>query len=34
MPHLGGGALSLTVAIIGATVMPHVVYLHCSTGTG
>lgn len=29
VPHLAGGdALSLTVAIIGATVMPHVVYLH------
>jgi manganese transport protein len=29
VPHLGGGnQLSLTVAIIGATVMPHVVYLH------
>jgi manganese transport protein len=29
IPHLGGGdTLSLTVAIIGATVMPHVVYLH------
>jgi manganese transport protein len=28
-PGIGGGqALSLTVAIIGATVMPHVVYLH------
>jgi manganese transport protein len=31
VPHLGGGdSLSLTVAIIGATVMPHVVYLHSS----
>ena len=28
VPHLGGGTLSLTAAIIGATVMPHVVYLH------
>ena len=29
VPRLGGGdALSLTVGIIGATVMPHVVYLH------
>ncbi|MGO9510155.1 MAG: Nramp family divalent metal transporter [Mycobacterium sp.] len=29
VPHLGGGdTLSLTVGIIGATVMPHVVYLH------
>jgi manganese transport protein len=29
LPHLGGGdTLSLAVAIIGATVMPHVVYLH------
>jgi manganese transport protein len=29
VPHLGGGdQLSLTVGIIGATVMPHVVYLH------
>jgi manganese transport protein len=29
VPHLSGGSqLSLTVGIIGATVMPHVVYLH------
>jgi Mn2+/Fe2+ NRAMP family transporter len=29
VPHLGSGdTLSLTVGIIGATVMPHVVYLH------
>jgi len=29
VPHLGGGnTLSLAVGIIGATVMPHVVYLH------
>jgi manganese transport protein len=29
VPHLGGaGALGLAVGIIGATVMPHVVYLH------
>ena len=29
MPHLGGpGSLLLAVGIIGATVMPHVVYLH------
>jgi manganese transport protein len=29
VPHLGGGdTLSLTVGIIGATVMPHVIYLH------
>ncbi|MGH8962444.1 MAG: Nramp family divalent metal transporter [Jatrophihabitantaceae bacterium] len=29
LPHLGGGdTLSLTVGIIGATVMPHVIYLH------
>ncbi len=28
VPHLAGGTLSLTVGIIGATVMPHVVYLH------
>jgi manganese transport protein len=28
VPHLGGGTLSLTAGIIGATVMPHVVYLH------
>jgi manganese transport protein len=27
-PALGGGRLLLTVGIIGATVMPHVVYLH------
>jgi manganese transport protein len=31
IPHLGGGdTLALTVGIIGATVMPHVVYLHSS----
>ena len=29
VPHLGGGdTIGLTVGIIGATVMPHVVYLH------
>jgi len=28
VPHLSGGTMSLTVAIVGATVMPHVVYLH------
>ena len=28
VPALGGGRLLLTVGIIGATVMPHVVYLH------
>jgi manganese transport protein len=28
VPRLSGGGLNLTVAIIGATVMPHVVYLH------
>jgi manganese transport protein len=28
LPRLGGDTLSLTVGIIGATVMPHVVYLH------
>jgi manganese transport protein len=28
VPHLGAGTMSLTAAIIGATVMPHVVYLH------
>uniref|UniRef100_UPI003F9D4CFB Nramp family divalent metal transporter n=1 Tax=Mycobacterium sp. TaxID=1785 RepID=UPI003F9D4CFB len=28
VPRLGGDTLSLTVGIIGATVMPHVVYLH------
>ena len=29
LPHVGGGdSLALTVGIIGATVMPHVVYLH------
>jgi manganese transport protein len=28
VPHLSGDTLSLTVGIIGATVMPHVVYLH------
>jgi len=31
IPHLGGsGALLLAVGIIGATVMPHVIYLHSS----
>ena len=35
VPHLGGGdTLSLTVAIIGATVMPHVVYLHSALQRG
>ena len=34
IPHLGGGTqLSLTVGIIGATVMPHVVYLHSALQT-
>jgi manganese transport protein len=34
VPHIGGGdSLGLTVAIIGATVMPHVVYLHSSLQT-
>jgi manganese transport protein len=28
VPHLSGGTMGLTVGIIGATVMPHVVYLH------
>ncbi|HEY6495968.1 MAG TPA: Nramp family divalent metal transporter [Trebonia sp.] len=28
VPHLSGGTMSLTVGIVGATVMPHVVYLH------
>jgi manganese transport protein len=28
VPHLGADTMSLTAAIIGATVMPHVVYLH------
>jgi manganese transport protein len=28
VPELGGGRMLLTVGIIGATVMPHVVYLH------
>jgi manganese transport protein len=28
VPHVSGDTLSLTVGIIGATVMPHVVYLH------
>jgi manganese transport protein len=28
VPHLSGGTVSLTAGIIGATVMPHVVYLH------
>ena len=35
LPHLSGGAtLSLAVGIIGATVMPHVVYLHSALQTG
>jgi manganese transport protein len=35
VPRLGGAdTLSLTVAIIGATVMPHVVYLHSALQTG
>ena len=35
VPRLGGpDTLSLTVAIIGATVMPHVVYLHSALQTG
>jgi manganese transport protein len=35
VPHLSGGdTLSLTVAIIGATVMPHVVYLHSALQRG
>ena len=34
VPRLGGGdTLSLTVGIIGATVMPHVVYLHSALHT-
>ncbi|GAA4393489.1 Nramp family divalent metal transporter [Tsukamurella soli] len=34
IPHIGGGdTLSLTVGIIGATVMPHVVYLHSALQT-
>jgi len=34
LPHLSGGAtLSLAVGIIGATVMPHVVYLHSALQT-
>lgn len=28
MPSLGGGSLYLAVGILGATVMPHVIYLH------
>jgi manganese transport protein len=35
VPHLGGGdTLSLAVGIIGATVMPHVVYLHSALQRG
>ena len=35
VPRLGGtGTLGLTVGIIGATVMPHVVYLHSALQTG
>jgi manganese transport protein len=35
LPRLGGtGPLGLTVGIIGATVMPHVVYLHSALQTG
>jgi manganese transport protein len=30
VPHLGSGTISIAVGIIGATVMPHVVYLHSS----
>ena len=33
LPRSGGGTLSLTVGIIGATVMPHVVYLHSALQT-
>ena len=33
VPRLGGDTLSLTVGIIGATVMPHVVYLHSALHT-
>jgi len=29
-PHLPGGAALLAVSIVGATVMPHVIYLHSS----
>ena len=35
LPRMGGtGTLGLTVGIIGATVMPHVVYLHSALQTG
>ena len=30
VPYIGGGSSLLTVGIIGATVMPHVIYLHSS----
>jgi len=33
-PHLSGGTMGLTVGIVGATVMPHVVYLHSALQTG
>ena len=35
VPHLGGGnAIYLSVGIIGATVMPHVIYLHSALTNG
>jgi manganese transport protein len=35
MPHLGGGdAIYLAVGIVGATVMPHVIYLHSALTNG
>jgi manganese transport protein len=33
VPHLSGGTMALTVGIVGATVMPHVVYLHSALAT-
>jgi manganese transport protein len=34
IPHLPGGAALLAVSIVGATVMPHVIYLHSSLVRG
>jgi manganese transport protein len=34
VPSLGGGAIYLAVGIIGATVMPHVIYLHSALTRG
>jgi manganese transport protein len=34
LPHLSGGALYLAVGIVGATVMPHAIYLHSALTQG